>query len=659
VFYAATDWMRLTTRLAASASPCADYYVSIPPIVADKTQPRPDQAWRIRALGSRFHALAEIHFATWSRWVASTGNGWYAAGVTARERMAAAGYDVGSGDSWALNEVPSSIRRGDGTARTDLREFLRGLYEGGAAGPARGAVFVIGLGQRTADLSTYQGTVQGWLTDGAFWTDMAAYVSDWSQEVYGDVRSWAVPGASNDVRREYLNDYLQHVAVLAGAGPPEAEPARAYLREAHNPLANAAWERDTGYGWTMVPTEQMAAYVSAQVHALRHFGATTGQAQDRFGFAWAPRNASGVPQAEFAARTGAVLDRLGAAIRDSADPVVPEDPGSGACGPPGQNVWCIGDLPDARPAEGWRAFRAWSQLALAFATPPQTLTAGVPSAAMGLALVTSTGAPATAKAPLAITLGSSSADGAFSTSPAGPWSPTLGLTLPAGSSTVSGFYYLDPRAGNHVLTASAAGVASGTQTITVVPAPVAGVAVAPTDASMRVRASRRFTASATDSFGNVVPAEVGWRVSPPALGTIEPASGATATFTAGRLVRTGRIVAVVAAETGERQATAAVTITPATLRITPLARRATRIGAVVSTTAVDGARRPVAGAIVRVTIRADGRRPSSVRVATGAAGRASLYVALRPGTCALTTVVQASATGFRWDGRERRVRVCR
>ena len=72
VFYAATDWLRLTTKLAASASPCADYYVSIPPVVADKTQPRADQAWRIRALGPRFHALAEIHFATWSRWVAST-----------------------------------------------------------------------------------------------------------------------------------------------------------------------------------------------------------------------------------------------------------------------------------------------------------------------------------------------------------------------------------------------------------------------------------------------------------------------------------------------------------------------------------------------------------------------------------------------------------
>ncbi len=76
------------------ASPCAEYYVSVPPLVADKTQFRRDQASRIRALGPNFHAMAEIHFTTWSRWVACTGSSWYAAGVTARERMAEAGYDV-------------------------------------------------------------------------------------------------------------------------------------------------------------------------------------------------------------------------------------------------------------------------------------------------------------------------------------------------------------------------------------------------------------------------------------------------------------------------------------------------------------------------------------------------------------------------------------
>src|SRR5207344_1222259 len=40
VFYTATDYLRLATKLAANASPCAEYYVSVPPLVADKTQPR-------------------------------------------------------------------------------------------------------------------------------------------------------------------------------------------------------------------------------------------------------------------------------------------------------------------------------------------------------------------------------------------------------------------------------------------------------------------------------------------------------------------------------------------------------------------------------------------------------------------------------------------
>ena len=105
VFYAATDYLRLATKLAATSSPCAQYYISIPPLVADKTKPRPNAASRIRALGPNFHAMAEIHFTTWSRWVQSTGSSWYTAGVTARERMATAGYDVAKGDTWVVNEL--------------------------------------------------------------------------------------------------------------------------------------------------------------------------------------------------------------------------------------------------------------------------------------------------------------------------------------------------------------------------------------------------------------------------------------------------------------------------------------------------------------------------------------------------------------------------
>jgi hypothetical protein len=60
-FYTDSDWNRLAQNLAAEASHCADYYISLPAIAGNKTMPRPDQAWRIRALGPRFHAMAEAH----------------------------------------------------------------------------------------------------------------------------------------------------------------------------------------------------------------------------------------------------------------------------------------------------------------------------------------------------------------------------------------------------------------------------------------------------------------------------------------------------------------------------------------------------------------------------------------------------------------------
>ena len=307
---------------------------------------------------------------------------------------------------------------------------------------------------------------------------MSTYVSDWSQEVYGDVRNWAVPGVDTATRRDSLNDYLQHVLVLASAGPPTIDTARSFLQTAFSPLANAAWERDTAYGWTMVPAAQMASYVSAEVYALRYFSSAMGQATDHWGFAWAPRNGSGLSASEFAAQTGQILDRLAAAIHDSGQTVDPEDPGSAACGLPNQNL-CVGDVDGARLNAAWQTFRAWTQPVLTFATPPQTIPAGTPSAAMHLTLLSSSGQPQANPSPLTVTLGSSSANGTFSTSPSGPWSPTLTLTIPAGTGTSPDFYYLDTRAGSALVTASATGATSGTQTETITPGPLAGVAVNP------------------------------------------------------------------------------------------------------------------------------------------------------------------------------------
>jgi len=345
VFYAARDWLRLGPKLAERASPCADYYISIPPLVSDKTNPRPNQAWRIRGLGPRFHAMAEIHWATWRKWVQSTGRAWYDAGVEARRRMAAAGYDVTRGDTWAVNEFPSSVRRNLGTARTDARQFVAGLYEGDGR-PAQGAIFVIGVMHGTTDASLYKSTLKSWLGDTPFWLDMQRAVRFWGQEVYGDARRWGVPGAPPPVRRDYLNDFLQHAARLGAVAPDDYGAARSFLERAHTPIANAGWQWPTGLGWTMLSGDQMRHFVSSQASALRHF-ATTRPGPDRFGFAWAPNNETGMPDGEFVAQTGQLLDRLGTALSDSA----------GEC-----LDWCLADVGGAWFTDAWRIFRVWSDV---------------------------------------------------------------------------------------------------------------------------------------------------------------------------------------------------------------------------------------------------------------------------------------------------------
>ena len=466
VFYAATDWMRLTTKLAANASPCADYYVSVPPLAADKTQPRADQAWRIRALGPRFHALAEISWNGWSGWVSNTGSSWFAAGVEARRRIAAAGYDVALGDAWALNELSSAVRTGSGSARANAREFLRGLYTGdGSVAPARGVVFTAGINQSTSELSVYQARLQDWLEDAAFWSDMAAYTSDWSQELYGDVRNYAVPGAARAERRDALNEYLQHQLGLARAGPAAAAEARSFLDGAYSPLANAAWRYDASFGWTDVSTELMQDYVSAQTYALRT--ARLPGALDRFGFAWSPKNLSGLPAAEFAGQSGALLDRLAAALHDS------EVDAAGAC----SATWCAGDLGGSWFNHGWASFSTWSPSRLAFTSALQTLSAGAASTPLTVELQTYSGVTLTATKPLAITLASSAPTGHFAPGAAGPWTTTLTVEVAPGAASTS-FYYRDTSPGTPLVTAAAAGKESARRALRVTrPFAALGVAV--------------------------------------------------------------------------------------------------------------------------------------------------------------------------------------
>jgi hypothetical protein len=540
VFYAQTDWMRLATKLAQSPSPCAEYYVSVPPLAADKSQARANQAAQIRALGPQFHALDEISWNGWSSWVAANASSWYQAGVTARQRMATAGFDAAAGDSWALNELSSAVRLGTGSARRNALDFMHGL----AADGVKGAVFTAGIGQSTSDTSTYRVNLQNWLQDSGFWTEAAGYASDWAQENYGDVRTYAVAGTTPQARRDAEVQYLGHELALANAGPDAVAPARALLQSSYVAFGNAAWAWASAYGYTATASPTMQDFVSGQVYAARSLGAPSGV--DRFGFAWAPNNTQGLTTTDFNAQSGAVLDRIAGAIRDSGVPS--DDPGAAACAP----AWCATAVDGAAFPTTWQSFSTWSATALAITTPPAAFAAG---ASMPVSVqIQTAGAPQNAASDQAVTFATSSSRGAFSTAASGPWTPTLSVTIPAGASSASVFY-TDTLAGSAAISASLAGQPPATQTESVTAGALAQLSVTPASATVRYGRSVNLTATGSDAYGNAVATAPAWTLSSTAYGRLYPA-GAAATFTAAN--RTGWVT--VTASSGGVNATARLSV---------------------------------------------------------------------------------------------------
>ena len=623
VFYTETDWLRLATKLAANPSPCAQYYISIPPLAADKTKFRYDQPWRIRALGPQFHVLAEISYNGWTNWVTANASDYYQAGLEARRRMAANGFDVAAGDSWAVNEFSSAVRNGTGVARQKVEDLVRGLYEGdGTVSQVKGAVYNIGYGQSTVDLSSYKLATQNWYLDSSFWNAMSPYVSDWSQEVYGDARDYAVSGASPADRASYLNDYLQHQLSLADAAPAEASAAASFLHSTYAPLANAAWIYNSGYGFTNVDEPTMADFVSAQTYALRSFDASRG-ATDHFGFAWAPKmvdNSAWTP--DFTAQSGLVIDRLAAAIRDSG--TSPE----AAC-----TSTCSASIAGAAFTETWKAFRTWSPPAVAFTTAPTSMSAAGSTAPITVQLQ-QVGIAQTTSTDTGITLSSSSTTGRFAPTSNGPWTATLTVTVPAGSSTAS-FVYEDPTAGTPLITASAPGRQAATQTETITAGGVASLTLSPASANIALGASQTFTVAGADAFGNRVTPSITWSTS---TGSLSTTTGASTTFTPGS---TGTAT-VTATDAGGATASATVTVTtkPAHVSSITYSRSGSYLYVTIST---------VPNATVGLKILKSGTAYASGSVNSGSTGTVTVHVTVSRG-CYSTTITSLAASGYTWDG---------
>jgi hypothetical protein len=247
------------------------------------------------------------------------------------------------------------VLSGVGTARADLREFVRGLHDGPDGTPSKGLVFVAEPPQVITDLAPYKEQLQAWLADSPFWQDLSGSVRFWAQETYADSRAWGVATAAPAERAARLGDYFQHALRLADAGPGSAAAARAFLADAYTPVGNASYPwsppelnpGSIGFGFTNVTTAQMEHFMAGQTYALRAAG--TGL-RDRFGFAWVPntRATPPVPAATFVA----LADRLAASIRDS------EAHPAGACG--ADLSLCSAAVDGAQFNDAWSAFAAWS-----------------------------------------------------------------------------------------------------------------------------------------------------------------------------------------------------------------------------------------------------------------------------------------------------------
>jgi hypothetical protein len=345
--YGQNGWETLTNALAANATPCAHYFIVLTAI-GDKTKPRGRAAVdAIHAKGPNFHALAEFNMGAWAK-VKPTS--WAAKGALFRKRMAVAGYVVPR-DTWAINELSSAVRTKP-LSQARARDAMRGLYTGPRGAPLQqGAVFVVGLGQQLVNFGPYKGQLEGWLGNAAWWTTVSPYVGWWGQEAYASCSRICVGGAKVATRSTHLNEFTEHPARLAFAGPAPAVPARALFDRAYFPLMTAYWRDAKGYGNNRISLLQMQALASLEVYAARAWSIRNPYPDGRIGFAWNEHPAGATP-AQVQALATRVAQSISFAYGDGGT-------ATRACSPTGSYAWCKATLGGARFNPGWATFAAW------------------------------------------------------------------------------------------------------------------------------------------------------------------------------------------------------------------------------------------------------------------------------------------------------------
>jgi hypothetical protein len=382
VVWTAINWGRVARAFANDPAPCADYWVSIPPGTNRLNLRAPSVFRDVRDLGPNIHPMAEMVLGTptgWANWVAGDATRtWYDAGVEFRKKMAMAGLDVTKGETWMVNEFNRSTFR-DGPSskpleslyrRADMRELIRGLYEGAPGMPPAPGAVELGINythQEIGDYAAYKEELKGFLLDSAFWADMDGRVRWMIKEAYPDARKHGVPDSTRTKRRRHMEQYLFHMIDLAAAAPKEAAVAKKVLGETSMTLGNATWaamgptpDFSGGHGWTLFPLEDMFHFLSEQVYAMRYYADSHPKfgPAGRLGFSWQPTNRFDLTDAEFLAAQDLILARLASAIRHGY--ASPDAPAIDACRPPGSGEqWCNSVVPGATFTSNWLDFAYW------------------------------------------------------------------------------------------------------------------------------------------------------------------------------------------------------------------------------------------------------------------------------------------------------------
>lgn len=270
------------TSSSSSSFAIEHAFISITPIVGDKTRLRPasaTQALRSAAPPGRINPLAEFHFPSWSKFKQGRANlSWTQIACMFRQEMVASGYNTEAGDSWEINEAPSSFRR-NATFRAEFLELLSGLAHGcGAASFRRGIVFEAGFGERTTTLNVYHDNMKSTLSDASFWKVVGDSVALWSFETYTDSLSTCeVPQLSGQQQAQLTQSFNNHPVdlLVAGqrAGVSAIRPAVEFLIHArgHSPLLNGVMgmNSSSGYGDTNITLANMKAILTQQIAGLR------------------------------------------------------------------------------------------------------------------------------------------------------------------------------------------------------------------------------------------------------------------------------------------------------------------------------------------------------------------------------------------------------